>query len=1027
VLDDFGSVEAWAAAPAEGVNTTIAADGGTLRVDIDFHGGGGWALVRRPLDLELPANYALSFRIRGDLPPNTLELKLTDAGGENVWWSTRREFRLGETWQTVTVRKRHITFAWGPAGGGEPARAAALEIAFTAGSGGRGRVWLDDLAITELPPARPFDGVARVWASAGETPSAAVDGDPATLWSPPAGSPAWLALDLGHASEIGGVVLTWAPGCTDLDYEVQASDDLAHWTDVRAVHGSNGGLDAVAMPDVEARFLRVALARAAGVARLAEIEVMAPAFGASANAVYAETARRAPRGRYPRAYRGEQVYWTVVGAYGSPHEALLSECGAIEVEKAGFSVEPFVHIDGALVTWADVESAQSLAEGYLPVPTVTWRHPRVTLDVTAVAAGDAGSSSLLASYTLRNPGAAALRATLYLAVRPLQVNPPTQFLNVGGGAARVRSLSFADGCVYVGERCRVLTAPPPDAWGAATSSGGDVSEFLASGMVPPSPAVTDPDESASGALAFTLEVSPGGERTVVIEAPFPGGGRTALAAPRDGGGDQPPAVRGDAAAAFAAAHATARAQWREKLNRVTVSLPAEAGPLADTLRSNLAYILINRDGAAIQPGSRAYERSWIRDGSLTSTALLRLGHAGAVRGFIEWFAPFQYPSGKVPCCVDARGADPVPENDSHGQLLYLLAEYHAFTGDRALVEAHWSAVRRAVDYIDVLRRQRRTDEFRSPGREAFFGLLPASISHEGYSAKPMHSYWDDFWALRGLGGAVLLARALGREHDATRFAALRDEFRGDLFRSLDLTIAAHGIDYIPGCAELGDFDPTSTTIALDPGGELDALPRAALLGTFERYWRESVARRDGTREWDVYTPYEWRTVGALVRLGWRERALAMLDFFMRDRRPPGWNHWAEVVDRDPRRPRFIGDMPHTWVGSDFIRSLLDVLAYERGDALVLAAGVPMRWLAAPGGVSVTRLATRFGPLTFCAAAAAGTIVVEVDDGLSVPPGGVVLDLPLEAPPRHVTVNGGRRPANDPIVVRSLPARVEVAP
>jgi hypothetical protein len=156
----------------------------------------------------------------------------------------------------------------------------------------------------------------------------------------------------------------------------------------------------------------------------------------------------------------------------------------------------------------------------------------------------------------------------------------------------------------------------------------------------------------------------------------------------------------------------------------------------------------------------------------------------------------------------------------------------------------------------------------------------------------------------------------------------------------------------------------------------------------------------------------------------------MLAYFMRDRRPAGWNHWAEVVDREPRHARFIGDMPHTWVGSDFIRSLLAMLAYERGadQALVVAAGVPLRWLQAPGGVAVSGLRTRFGPLWYRAeASGGGTIVVTIAGGLAVPPGGVVLDLPLDAPPRRVTVGGRRRPASGPIVVRSLPARVEVTP
>ena len=56
----------------------------------------------------------------------------------------------------------------------------------------------------------------------------------------------------------------------------------------------------------------------------------------------------------------------------------------------------------------------------------------------------------------------------------------------------------------------------------------------------------------------------------------------------------------------------------------------------------------------------------------------------------------------------------------------------------------------------------------------------------------------------------------------------------------------------------------------------------------------------------------------------------------------GWNHWAEVVWRDPRTPRFIGDMPHTWVGSDFIRAARSLFVYEReaDQALVIGAGIP---------------------------------------------------------------------------------------
>ena len=108
-------------------------------------------------------------------------------------------------------------------------------------------------------------------------------------------------------------------------------------------------------------------------------------------------------------------------------------------------------------------------------------------------------------------------------------------------------------------------------------------------------------------------------------------------------------------------------------------VPPSAESLVATLKSNLAFVLVNRDGPWIQPGSRAYERSWIRDGALTSSALLRLGHASEVREFLLAFAQKQFADGRIPCCVDARGADPVPENDSHGEFLFLAAEYFRFT------------------------------------------------------------------------------------------------------------------------------------------------------------------------------------------------------------------------------------------------------------------------------------------------------------------------------------------------------------
>src|SRR5688500_19318344 len=141
----------------------------------------------------------------------------------------------------------------------------------------------------------------------------------------------------------------------------------------------------------------------------------------------------------------------------------------------------------------------------------------------------------------------------------------------------------------------------------------------------------------------------------------------------------------------------------------------------------------------------------------------------------------------------------------------------------------WTHVVKVVSYMDSLRKSRMTPQYEEVGpNRAFYGLLPPSISHEGYSAKPMHSYWDDFFALRGFKDAVAMAGVLGRPDDARRITAIRDEFAVDLYASIAEAMRKHRIDFIPGSADLGDFDATSTTIAVSPGGELGRLPAPAL-------------------------------------------------------------------------------------------------------------------------------------------------------------------------------------------------------
>ncbi|HEY0600716.1 discoidin domain-containing protein, partial [Brevundimonas sp.] len=1025
VLDPFETLAPWSADASTDVSSAISSvagrDGRAMRLDYDFNGVSGYAFAARAIDLQVPDNYEISFWLRGEMQPNTLEIKFVDGSGDNVHWRQVRGFKANAAWTRYTIKKRQIAWAWGPNPDRTFRGAERIEFVVTAGEGGKGWIEIDQLELRELPPEPgvPPRPLASATSEDGLNVAArAVDDDPATAWRTTGGGAQSLTLDLGYEREFGGVTLRWAERMAASRYRLTASSDGREWRELAAVSDGDGSVDWLRTPEASARWLRLDLLApreeagvvgqagagqrlgqaAADAYALNALEIEPLSVGETPTSFMLAVASESRRGLYPRGFHGEQPYWTLVGVDGGGESGLMGEDGALELRRGGPSIEPFVIDNGRVVTWADVNITQGLLGDDLPMPEVTWTGDGWSLKVEAFADGAPGSARLFGRYYLTNLSDERRVITLGLMARPFQVNGPVQFLTTPGGVGPIQQVDWTGQELVLNDAIRLRPLMPVDAVAASTfAAGADPQSLLADAARrrPAGARLVEADAGlAAGALIYELELQPGQTRQVAWVAPL-----SSPLAPLPAGSGFVEAMLDEVQSAVALS-------WREKLDRFDLTLPGSQQHIEDVMRTSLAHMLMSRQGPILQPGTRSYNRSWIRDGAMMAEGLNRLGHADLSADYLRWFAPLVFDNGKVPCCADARGADPVPENDSHGEFIFLAAETYRYTGDAALLREVWPQVQGAIRYMDELRASTRTAEFQNADKRHLFGLLPPTISHEGYSDRPAYSYWDDFWGLLGYRDAAFIAGTLGDEAAAARFRASEAEFRADVMASIEATARAHGIDWIAGAADRGDFDATSTTIALSPAGLIDDLPQDLLQGTFDKWWENFTARQENRQGWRDYTPYELRNVGALVRLGRRDEALRALDFYFADIRPRAWNGWAEVVGRDRREPRFIGDMPHAWVSSDYIRSALDLLVYERDrdHALVLAAGAPLAWLDGEG-VGVTNLPTPYGPLTYNLRGDEGGYVLTLD-GRASPPGGFVLQWPAgEIAPARARIDG----------------------
>jgi hypothetical protein len=704
--------------------------------------------------------------------------------------------------------------------------------------------------------------------------------------------------------------------------------------------------------------------------------------------IYKFAARKAPKGHYPTHLLDQQTYWTIIGVPGDTHESLVDEYGNIEPYHEANSLMPYIQLNNKTISALDVNSiSQKLADGYLPMPTVNWSHDAFSFDIEAFTRGTPDNAVTFVKYTLNNTGKKSIEGSIFLAIRPMQINPKWQY----GGISPITMIDGKNNIIKINDKKVYVSLTHYDQFSAAQFDQGDIIQHIISGKLPAETSQESKTGLLSGAMRYSFKLSGGEKKEVIVAMPL----HKDLSIINN-------------STSFELLRSKSIKLWKEKLGRVQIDMPNKE--IQNTIKTTIAYILLNQDRNVIQPGSRNYNRTWMRDGSITSASLMRFGLLDDARNYLEWYSQRVEDNGLVPPILYNNGAvyegwGANIEWDSQGQFIYAMMEYYRFTKDRDFLAKHFDSIYRAMKYLVALTSRTKVPGYRASekGAERYHGILPPSISHEGYS-DPVHSNWDNFWAIRGWHDGIDAAKILNKV-DVVEWAEKEYAiFKGNLTKSILKTIEHFKVKYIPSSADMGDSDPTSIAIGLFPCEALEVMPADILKNTFSEYFKKVKKRNASDKDYG-YTPYENRNILALARLCMKDEAYQLHEILFNDRRPKAWNQFAEVVHSRERLGSYIGDMPHTWVGSGYVNSVRGMIVLEDDlkRKLQLLYATPNEWLQ-NGGLHFKKFPTHFGELELKALLKKDMLIVEIN-GEFEDLNEIEIFWPMKTKPKSVRVDG----------------------
>ncbi len=354
--------------------------------------------------------------------------------------------------------------------------------------------------------------------------------------------------------------------------------------------------------------------------------------------------------------------------------------------------------------------------------------------------------------------------------------------------------------------------------------------------------------------------------------------------------------------------------------------------------------LVLHSPADAYPGPYTYKRFWFRDAVFIINALMSVGLVKRASRAIDCFFHRQ----------TARGYFRSQEGewDSNGEVLWLLDRYRRFTG-QPTPEAWHDPIERAAHWID---RKCLSDSPQTPHA----GLLPAGFSAEHLGPNDYY-YWDDFWSVAGLRAAA----AMLEDNDgdaAARCLRSAQRLESAIDRSLESCFERLGRPAMPAAPYRRlDAGAVGSIVAGYPL-QLQAAQDSRLLDCVDylldkcfvggAFFQDMIHSGQ-----NVYLTLELAQV--LLRAG-DSRYLELMDAVAELASDTG--QWPEAI-HPQTRGGCMGDGHHVWASAEWVLMLRSCFLREEGDALILASGIPERWLQSGEVLSFGPALTVFGSVS----------------------------------------------------------------